>query len=81
MSYLFYHPSNSTVCSTSNNSIAAAHPSQFPITFVAKTQTIGFKRENTPTKGAQKQQQGSPVAHPDLPPLANNQQHIYDVLD
>lgn len=29
-------------------------------------------------KGAQTQQQGS---HPDLPPLANNQQHIYNVLD
>lgn len=34
-----------------------------------------------PMKGAQTQQQGSPVAHPDLPPLANNQQHIYNVLD
>lgn len=35
-SYLFYHPSNSTVRATSNNSIAAAHPSPSPINLLLK---------------------------------------------
>lgn len=47
MYYLFYHPSNSTVCSTSNNSIAAAHPSLFPITFVAKKRRQLASKEKT----------------------------------
>lgn len=80
MSYLFYNPSNSTVCSTSNNSIAAAHPSPFPMNLLLKCRQLA-SRENTPMKGAQTQQQGAPVAHPDLPPLAINQQHIYNALD
>lgn len=45
MSYLFYNPSNSTVCSTSNNSIAAVQTSPFPMNLLLK-QTTGFKREH-----------------------------------
>lgn len=78
-SYLFYHPSNFTVCATSNNSIAAAHPSPSINLLLKRRQSAS--RENTHKKGAQTQQQGSPVAHPDLPALTNNQQHIYNILD
>lgn len=45
-SYLFYHPSNFTVRATSNNSIAAAHPSPSLINLLLKRRQLA-SREHT----------------------------------